>query len=34
MAKSFVLGVMTIEDRLVSLIALDNLMPSVVGDAA
>jgi purine-binding chemotaxis protein CheW len=34
MAKSFVLGVMTIEDRLVSLIALDNLMPNVVGDAA
>jgi purine-binding chemotaxis protein CheW len=34
MAKSFVLGVMTIEDRLVSLIALDNLMPNLVGDAA
>jgi hypothetical protein len=29
-----VLGVMTIEDRLVSLIALDNLMPNLVGDAA
>ena len=34
MSKSFVLGVMTIEDRLVSLIALDNLMPNLVGDAA
>ena len=34
MAKSFVLGVLTIEERLVSLIALDNLMPNLVGDAA
>jgi purine-binding chemotaxis protein CheW len=34
MSKSFVLGVLTIEERLVSLIALDNLMPSLVGDAA
>jgi len=33
-SKAFILGVMAMEDRMVSLIALDNLMPNVVGDAA
>ena len=33
-AKSFVLGVMAIDDRMVSLIALDSVMPSAVGEAA
>jgi purine-binding chemotaxis protein CheW len=33
-AKSFVLGVMAIDDRMVSLIAIDSVMPSAVGEAA
>jgi purine-binding chemotaxis protein CheW len=33
-ARSFVLGVMAIDDRMVSLIALDNVMPSAMGEAA
>jgi purine-binding chemotaxis protein CheW len=33
-AKSFVLGVLAIEDRMIGLIALDSVMPSVVGEAA
>jgi purine-binding chemotaxis protein CheW len=33
-AKSFVLGVMAMEDRMVSLIALDSVMPSAAGEAA
>jgi purine-binding chemotaxis protein CheW len=33
-AKSFVLGVMAIDDRMVSLIALDSVMPSAAGEAA
>jgi purine-binding chemotaxis protein CheW len=33
-AKSFVVGVMAIDDRMVSLIALDSVMPSAVGEAA
>jgi len=33
-SKSFVLGVMAMEDRMVSLIALDSLMPSAAGEAA
>ncbi len=33
-SKSFVLGVMAMEDRMVSLIALNSLMPSMRGEAA
>ncbi len=33
-SKSFILGVMALEDRMVSLIALDNVMPSATGEAA
>jgi len=33
-AKSFVLGVLAIEDRMIGLIALDSVMPSAVGEAA
>ena len=33
-AKSFVLGVMAIEDRMVSLIALDSIMPTAAQEAA
>ncbi len=33
-ARAFVLGVMAIDDRMVSLIALDSVMPAVVGEAA
>ena len=33
-AKAFVIGVMPIDDRMVSLIALDSVMPSAQGEAA
>ncbi len=33
-ARSFVVGVMAIDDRMISLIALDSVMPSVTGEAA
>ncbi len=33
-AKSFVLGVLAIDDRMISLIALDSVMPNAVGEAA
>ena len=33
-ARSFVVGVMAIDDRMISLIALDSVMPSVIGEAA
>ena len=33
-AHSFVVGVMPIDDRMISLIALDSIMPSVIGEAA
>ena len=33
-ARSFVIGVMAIDDRMISLIALDSVMPNVSGEAA
>jgi len=33
-ARAFVLGVMAIDDRMISLIALESVMPTVVGEAA
>ncbi len=33
-ARSFVVGVMAIDDRMISVVALDSLMPSVTGEAA
>jgi purine-binding chemotaxis protein CheW len=33
-ARAFVIGVMAIEDRMISLIALDSVMPTQVGEAA
>ena len=33
-ARAFVVGVMAIEDRMISLIALESLMPAQVGEAA
>jgi purine-binding chemotaxis protein CheW len=33
-ARSFVIGVMAIEDRMISLIALESVMPTQVGEAA
>ena len=33
-AKSFVLGVLAIDDRMISLIALDSVMPNALGEAA
>jgi len=33
-ARAFVLGVMAIEDRMISLIALESVMPALVGEAA
>ncbi len=33
-ARAFVLGVMAIEDRMISLIALESVMPTPVGEAA
>ncbi len=33
-ARAFVLGVMAIDERMVSLIALESVMPAVVGEAA
>jgi purine-binding chemotaxis protein CheW len=33
-ARAFVLGVMAIEDRMISLIALESVMPTLVGEAA
>ena len=33
-ARTFVLGVMAIEDRMISLIALESVMPTLVGEAA
>jgi purine-binding chemotaxis protein CheW len=33
-ARSFVVGVMAIDDRMISVVALDSLMPSITGEAA
>ena len=33
-ARAFVLGVMAIDDRMISLIALESVMPTLVGEAA
>ena len=33
-AHDFVVGVMAIDDRMISLIALDSIMPSIIGEAA
>jgi len=33
-AHSFIVGVMAIDDRMISLVALDSIMPSVSGEAA
>jgi purine-binding chemotaxis protein CheW len=33
-ARAFVLGVMAIDDRMISLIALESVMPAMVGEAA